>query len=123
MSDLAEESPSGRGLTGPMKWVVLVVAGLIGLLDQTIHGWGGPILMAAAALVIPILLFRRFWDRAWFWVTAIALAMVQVPAVIRVYPLMQQATSHYSLAFVLADGLFVIFAISLVSSAVRKGPN
>ena len=70
--------------------------------------------MAAVAVLVPILLFRRFWKQTWFWTTALVLGLVQVPIVVAVRPLIEQARSFYMLTFVMVDGLLVITVISLV---------
>ena len=70
--------------------------------------------MAAVAVVVPLLLFRRFWNQTWFWITAVLLGVIQVPVVVAVRPLIDQARSFYMLTFVMIDGLIVIAVICLV---------
>jgi len=75
--------------------------------------------MAAAALIVPVLLYRKFWGQGWFWITAALLGLIQAPLVLAVRPLMLQARSFYMLAFVMVDGMFVIaviFAGSLLNT-------
>jgi hypothetical protein len=103
-----------RGLSWPVKALLLSLALLTGFFEHALGDWTGPIAMATVALVVPILLYRRFWGRAWFWITAVLLGTIQVPVVAAVRPLIGQARSFYMLAFVMIDGLFVIAVISLV---------
>jgi hypothetical protein len=110
-----------RALSWPVKAILLSLALLAGFFEHALGAWAGPIAMAAIAVVVPILLFRRFWDRTWFWVTAVLLGVVQVPLVVAVRPLIQQARSYYMLCFVIIDGLLVIAVISLVSPKSNDG--
>jgi hypothetical protein len=87
---------------------------LAGFFEHALGGWGGPIAMAAVALIVPVLMYRKFWNRGWFWITAALLGILQVPLVAAVRPLIEQARSFYTLAFVMIDGLFVVFALSFV---------
>jgi hypothetical protein len=50
----------------------------------------------------------------WFWVTAAVLAVIQVPLVAEIRPIIEQQGSLTLLTLVMADGLFVIVALSLV---------
>jgi hypothetical protein len=81
-------------------------------------GWGEPVAMAAAALVVPILLgqFRRLWNQSKFWITVSLLAIVQIPLVIAVRPWIDQHGRASALLFGVVDGLFVIVVIVLVCS-------
>ena len=129
MLDLSHESHENgdhhpkeqRGLGWLMKVILLLLAMLTGFFEHALGGWGGPIAMATAAVVVPILLYRRFWHKAWFWITAALLGTIQVPMVAAVRPLMDQARSFYMLTFVMVDGLFVIAVISLISPKSNGG--
>ena len=68
--------------------------------------------MASAAVGIPILLYRRYWSKAWFWATALLLTIIQIPLVILARPLIGHAGSYHMLIFLMADGLSVIFVVS-----------
>ncbi len=110
-----------RGLSWPVKTVLLALALLAGFFEHALGAWAGPSAMAAIALVVPIFLFRRFWSQTWFWVTAALLGIIQVPLVVAVRPLVLQARSFYTLSFVMIDGLLVIAVISLVSPKSNDG--
>lgn len=107
-----------RGISWPVKAVLLAVAGILGLFAYVMKGWGEPVTMAAAALVVPILLrqFREFWSQRRFWITVALLAVIQVPLVIAVRRPIEQAGRLYSLAFAIIDTMFVGATILLVCS-------
>lgn len=110
-----------RGLSRPVKALLLSLAVLAGLLDHALGGWMGPAAMAALAVVVPVLLLQRFWAETWFWVTATLLAVAQIPLVVFVRPLMERARSPYMLGFAVIDGLLIIAVISLVCSRSNGG--
>lgn len=103
-----------RGLRWPVKAILIFVALLCGFFEHALGGWAGPICMALAAVVVPVFLLRKFWNGKWFWITAAALALVQIPLVVKIRPLIEQQGSLTLLTFVMADGLFVIVVLSLV---------
>jgi len=111
-----------RELSWPVKAILLSLALLAGFFEHALGAWAGPSAMAAIALVVPILLFRRFWSQTWFWLTAVLLGVIQIPIVVAVRPLIQQARSYYMLCFVMIDGLLVIAVISLLSPKSNDGP-
>ncbi len=47
--------------TWPIKGPLLVVALLLGFFDHSLH-WGGAVLAAGIAVVVPIIGFREFWS-------------------------------------------------------------
>ena len=103
-----------RGLSWPVKALLLSLALLAGFFEHALGEWAGPAAMAAVAVVVPVLLFRRFWSQTWFWITAVLLGAIQVPVVVAVRPLIERTRSFYMLTFVMIDGLLVIAVISLV---------
>jgi hypothetical protein len=103
-----------RGLKWPVKALLLSLALLAGFFEHALGGWAGPAAMAAVAVVVPILLFRRFWKQTWFWITAVLLGAIQLPIVVAVRPVIARARSFYMLTFVMIDGLLVIAVITLV---------
>jgi hypothetical protein len=112
-----------RGLSWPVKALLVLLALLAGFFEHALGGWVGSAAMAAVAVVVPILLFRRFWSQTWFWITAVLLGAIQVPVVVAVRPVIERARSFYMLTFVMVDGLLVIAIISLVcpkSNGERK---
>lgn len=112
-------SSDRRGLSRPVKVILIVLACLAGFLDHALDGWVGGITMAAAALIVPILLYRKLWGQRSFWITAMLLAVIQAPLVLAVRPLIAAARSYYMLLFVMGDGLFVIIVISLICSTSK----
>jgi hypothetical protein len=111
------DTDAGRGLKGPAKLILLMLAVVAGFFDHIFGGWAGLIVMATVAVTAPILLYRSygFWAHAWFWVTSALLAIAQIPLVVFVHPIVEQSRSRYTLGFVIADGLLVIVAISVAS--------
>jgi len=101
-----------RGLNRHVKLLLIFLAVLIGFFEHALGGWGGPVTMASAAMLVPILLYRRLWNEVRFWIAAALLAAIQVPVVIAVRPVIEHARSFYLLMFVMLDGLFMIVAIS-----------
>jgi|SRR5580692_1402773 hypothetical protein len=120
--DQREDSQKAkRGLSWPVKALLLSLALLAGLFEHALGRWAGPTAMAAIAVIVPVLLFQRFWRQTWFWITAVLLGVAQVPVVIAVRPLIEQARSFYMLSFVMIDGLLVIAVISLVCPKSNDG--
>jgi uncharacterized membrane protein YebE (DUF533 family) len=50
------------------------------------YAWGGSILSAGAALIVPAIAYRRFWNQGRFWITSALLAVLQVPLVFAMQP-------------------------------------
>jgi hypothetical protein len=75
------------------------------------YGWGGAIVSAGAALLIPGFGYRKFWVRGRFWAIFALLAVLQVPVVIAVVPLVEQFRFIFGLAFGALDCMFVITVI------------
>lgn len=103
-----------KGLSWPLRVLLVFLALVAGFFEHALGEWGGTISMAAAAVVVPILLYRRFWGQVWFWITAALLGALQVPLVAAVRPFIERERSTSMLTFVMADGLFVILVISLI---------
>src|SRR5271167_156007 len=57
-----------RGISWPVKAILLGLALLGGFFDHALGGWGEPVAMAAAAVVVPVLLgqSRKFWNQRQF---------------------------------------------------------
>lgn len=113
--------PGNRGLSRPIKVVLLVLALLAGFFEHSLGTFTGPITMSAAALVVPVLLYRRYWHNIWFWITALLLGAIQVPLVALVRPYIEQERSFYMLALLMGDGLFVIVVVALVAQFQSDG--
>jgi hypothetical protein len=101
-------------LSRPVKWVLLSLALLAGFFEHDFGRWAAPIAMAAIALVVPILLYRTYWGKLWFWITALLLAVVQIPLVMLVRPLIEQSRAYYMLVFGMVDLVFVAVVMSLI---------
>ncbi len=101
------------------KAIGIAVGGLFALFSigspDGYSRWGS-VLMAAAAVVVPILQFRKFWSLSRFWITASLLAVTQVPLVAAVQPLVERLMAVSLLSFGIVVGLFVIVLILLVCS-------
>src|SRR6266699_6880558 len=68
-----------------IKGPILVLALLLGFFGDALH-WGTAPLAAGAAMLIPIICFRDFWNEGTFWITVLLLGAAQVPLVILVRP-------------------------------------
>lgn len=110
----SQDQPTRKPLSRPIKYVLFLVALLAGFFEHDLGGWTAPVAMAATALVVPILLYRAYWGKLWFWITALLLTAVQVPLVTLVRPLIERSRAYYMLGFVMIDGIFVIIVISLI---------
>ena len=114
--------PNDSGLWRPgwrTKAIGCTVGGLFALLSigspDGYSRWGS-ILMAAAAVVVPILQFRKFWSQRRFWITVSILAVIQVPLVAAAQPLIERLRAVFLLEFGIIDGLVVIAVILLTCS-------
>lgn len=107
----------------PLSWLMrslLIFAALLaGFFEHALGGSVRPITIAATAVVVPILLYRRFWSKNWFWITALLLGILQVPLVISIRPWIQQAGPFPMLIMMLVDGLCVIVVVSLIETQIR----
>ena len=83
------------------------------------YGWAGGVLMAGAALTIPLLQFRKLWSQGRFWITLLLLAALQAPLIILIRPVFERLRAFSLLAFGIGDGLFVIYSIWFVCSGLR----
>ncbi|MGA8215376.1 MAG: hypothetical protein WB799_17395 [Candidatus Sulfotelmatobacter sp.] len=103
------DSENQRGISWPVKAILVFLALLVGLFDHALGGWGELVALAAAAVVVPVLLrqFRRFWSMGRFWLTVSLLAIVQVPLVIAIRPWVDQHGRSSTLLFVVVDVMFV----------------
>jgi hypothetical protein len=121
--DLLPKRPSGRGqgwLSRPVKALLIFLAVVAGFFEHSTTGWGAPISIAAAALVVSVLYYRNLWDHIWFWITVVLLAAFQVPLIIAMRPIIKQARMFYMGVFLMADALFIITVITLMSQIEWK---
>jgi hypothetical protein len=72
--------------------------------------------MAAFAMVIPILQFRKFWNQRQFWIAVSILTALQVPSVGAAQHVLEHLGPTFLLWFGIADGIFVIVVIWLLCS-------
>jgi|SRR5581483_5812946 len=98
-----------------IKGPILVLALLLGFFADALH-WGTAPLAAGAAITIPVIGYRDFWNKGRFWITVFVLAMFQVPLVIAVRPLIEKLKFPFMLMFGLFDCVLVALAISWVCS-------
>ena len=122
-----ESDPTGGWNPG---WRTKVLALLVGVIIAALsngrahgYGWGGAILSAGAALLVPILAYRRLWGRGRFWTTLALLAALQVPLVIAVRPLVEQFRFAFMLMFGAVDCMVVICAVYWVCLRSDGGKN
>ncbi len=104
------------GLTKVLGFVVGGLFAIFAFARPEGYGWAGASLMAAAAVTIPTLQYRKLWNHIRFWVTVFLLAAIQVPLVVAVHRMIDQRRSASLLAFGIVDGLFVIAFIFFVCS-------
>ncbi len=99
------------------KALAFVVGGIFAFISfgrPNGYGWVGAILMASAAVAIPMLQFRQLWRSTRFWVVIGLLAVVQVPLITWARVLAEQYRALFLLAFGISDGIFVIAVIASV---------
>jgi hypothetical protein len=104
-----------RRLSWSVKGPVFVLALLLGFFDHALH-WGRAPFAAGLAISYPIFAYRDFWDQSRFWITIGLLAVVQVPLVIIVQPLMEALKFPFMLTFGLLDCALMVAAVSWVCS-------
>lgn len=97
-----------------MKAPLLLLAMLVGFFDHAMNDWGASIFPSAVAMTLPIFYYRRLWNQGRFWVAAALLGALQVPFIIAVRPMIEQARSKNMLVFTIADLVVVVVAITLV---------
>lgn len=108
----------------PVKVILFSMMGFLGLFGHAMNGWGEPVAMASAAVLVPIFLrqFHKFWNQSRFWITVSLLAAIQVPLVVAVRPVIERSRALYSLEFGIIDIMFVGVVVILVcSKSSREG--
>jgi hypothetical protein len=104
--------------TNPMPWstrvLLTALALFLGFFSHALGGWGLPVGVVGAAILIPVLKYQRFWHRLWFWLTIIALSILQVPLVILTRPLMDEFKLGFNLLLATVDGIFVILVVNWI---------
>lgn len=96
------------------KAVFFTVMALIGFSSHALNGWGGAVAVALAALIVPIVGSRGFWNQGRFWITAFLLAVVQIPLTIALKPEIEELGFVSLLAIGVVDCAAVAVAITWV---------
>jgi hypothetical protein len=117
MNDEKRTNPLSPLTTG----LLVVGAVLLGFFSHALGGWGLPAGLGAAAVVAPILKYRRYWRRFWFWGTILALSILQVPLVILARPFMDRYKFGFNLVFATADLFVVIVMVNWVRPEEDEG--
>ena len=99
--------------TWRFKGPILAVAFLLGVFDHALH-WGGVSLAAAVAIIVPTIGFRAFWNAWKFWVSLAAFALLQIPLVLVLRPLVERSGFPMLYAFGILDCAFVITGLFYV---------
>lgn len=126
MHDQSGSTDSGLWRPGrATKAFACAIGGLVAVISawrSDEYAYWGLGLMAALALVIPVLQFRKFWSQRKFWIAVSGLVVLQVPLVVAAQPLIERLGAAFPLEFGIADGQFVIIVILLLCLApTRKG--
>jgi hypothetical protein len=106
----------GEEVPWAAKFVILSSALLLGIVDHTLHGWGGSVFSATIALAVPIIGYRRSWGKPRFWGTVALLVGMQIPLVIEMRPLLERSRLPGMLAFGVLDCVLVTLGLAWVSS-------
>jgi hypothetical protein len=101
-------------LSSTAKAVLVVAAALLGWFSHALGGWGLPAAVAAAAIAGPTLKYRRYWHRAWFWLTILGMSIIQVPLVVLARPVMDQLKFGFYVLFVTVDAFLVAVAVNWI---------
>ena len=105
------------------KTLAFVAGGVIAALfvsNPRGYGFGGAMVAAGAALVVPTIAYRKFWGQYRFWIVFALLAAVQVPLVIAVRPLVEQFRFMFMLLFGAVDCVAVISAFYWTCAGDRQ---
>src|SRR6516162_10185307 len=106
--------------TWPVKWPILALAVLFGAMSNVYH-WGRAPVAAAAAVILPIIGFRNYWNEVRFWITVLLLGAIQVPIVLLINPIMEEVKFPFLFAFGVLDCVLVALAIFWICSKVDEG--
>ncbi len=96
--------------TWRIKGPILVVALLLGFFDHALH-WGSLSFAVAIAMVLPVIGFRDFWNVWKFWITVVALAVLQVPLVHVLRPVVEKSGFVFLYGFSILDCTLVAAVI------------
>jgi hypothetical protein len=109
-----EDGRHTNPLSATAKVVLGIGGGLLGFFSHALGGWGLPSAIAAAAVVVPTLKYRRYWRGTWFWMTILAMAVLQAPLVITTRPLMDRYGFGFNIVLATIDGILVVIAVNWV---------
>jgi hypothetical protein len=109
-----EERKAKPRLGWDFKVVFFLVAGCLGLFEHALKGWGEAVVVAFAALIVPIYGCREFWNQFRFWIASAFLAALQVPLAFATRSWLEQGSIRTMLPLAIVDGGFVLFVIFLV---------
>jgi len=99
--------------TWRIKGPILAVAFLLGIFDHVLH-LGGVSFAAAIAIVVPAIGFRASWREWRFWASLAAVALLQIPLVLALRPLVDKSGFATLFIFGMLDCGFVLTAIFYV---------
>jgi hypothetical protein len=96
--------------TWSIKGPVLLLACIYGGLSAAFN-WDAVPLVAAIAIVLPILGFRGLWKETKFWITILLLGLVQIPLVIGMRMWLHKPSVPLLIAFSIGDCFLVILLV------------
>ena len=106
-------------ISGTTKAVILGAAVFLGVFDHLLYGWGRTVFSAGIALLVPVIGYRKFWRLARFWITAILVAIAQVPVVMLVQPQVEKTGFMGALMFAASACFLITLAFAWVCSESR----
>jgi len=101
-------------LSGVTVFVIVLIGLFLGFFSQRLGGWGLPAGVAALAVAIPVLKYKRYWRGAWFWITVSVVSLIQIPLVLVTRPLMDRFKFGFNILFATVDAIAVILVVNWV---------
>jgi hypothetical protein len=89
-----------------VAWAILAVS-----LEHWFPGWGVPVGITGLVVGLTIYAGKRLWGRVWFWTATAIWAVIQVPLMIHVQPLIIRFKLLFT--FPLAIIVFLAFGVIL----------
>jgi hypothetical protein len=89
-----------------VAWAILAVS-----LEHWFPGWGVPVGTGGLVVGLTIYAGKRLWHRVWFWAATAIWAVIQVPLMIHIQPLIVRFKLLFTFPFAIAD--FLAFAVIL----------
>ena len=87
------------------------------VVDQRLTGWGSSIGVVLCVIGAAVFILRRYWRMTAFWITLVLLAVLQVPFVLFLRPLLSDYQPHhwvYMFGSALIDFFLVAYILNLV---------